>query len=258
MAKEKNIIHVHIPYPLLLKRFDYILDEGINPEVYIDGEYLDNAEPQVLKEIERRLTGRGRSLTVHGPYADINPGAVEEDKRLATVERYRQVFEVSRILRPKNIVLHAGYSDRAFKGDAELWLAQSMKTWPQFVKEAASINAVIAAENIFEKAPWTLKMLAKRIDSPNFRLCIDSGHLNVFSNVPMEEWFRELGPFIAEAHLHDNNGRNDDHMPLGKGSIDFPSFFRYLEVYASGPVYTIEPHGEEALKEGLEAIRRFL
>lgn len=257
MRRDKAV-QVHIPYPLLLERFGDILKMKINPEVYIDGEYLDNADPSVLKEIYEGLSGAGLMLTVHGPYVDINPGAADEDKRMRAVERYSQVFEAARVLKPKNIVLHAGYSERTFKGDAGLWLEQSLKTWPRFAKEAEDIGTTIAAENIFEKTPHTLKTLVRRINSPNFRLCIDSGHLNVFSKVPVEEWFKELGPFIAEVHLHDNNGRNDDHMPLGKGSIDFPSFFKYIDAYAEGPVYTIEPHGEDAIREGLSAVREFL
>ncbi|MEJ2306651.1 MAG: TIM barrel protein [candidate division WOR-3 bacterium] len=30
---------------------------------------------------------------------------------------------------------------------------------------------------------------------------------------------------LQYVHLHDNNGENDDHLPVGKGNIDFESFF---------------------------------
>jgi len=32
---------------------------------------------------------------------------------------------------------------------------------------------------------------------------------------------------IAGAHIHDNDGNEDKHLPPGKGNIDFPAFFSY-------------------------------
>lgn len=254
---ETKKVQVHIPYPLLLERLEDVLSLNINPEIYIDGEYLD-ADPGDLKEIRKRFTEQGLTITLHGPYAGLNPGSADEDKRIYTAERYRQAFRVASYLRPKTIVLHAGYSERTFKGDFDLWLSQGMKTWPEFVQEAARINTTIAAENIFEKKPDSLKRLVESINSANFRLCIDTGHLNIFSAVEMEEWFKELGPYIAEVHLHDNRGSVDDHLPLGEGSIDFKTLFGALKAYAKDPVYTIEPHGEDVLKRAIKAVKRFL
>jgi sugar phosphate isomerase/epimerase len=252
----KKRFHVHIPYPVLLERLDYIVAQGINPEVYIDGEVLDSAESGDLKEIKEACAVAGLELTLHGPYADLNPGSPDESVRLATIERYKRAFWVASYLRPKTIVLHAGYNERRFKGDAGLWLSQSRKTWPQFIKEAERRSTVIVVENIFEKEPSTLKTLVEAFNSPSFRVCIDSGHLNVFSSVGMEAWFSSIGPFIAEAHLHDNKGGGDEHLPLGEGAIDFGLFLRLLSQYAKDPVLTIEPHGEEMVKRGIIAFER--
>ncbi len=256
--KVEEKIQVHIPYPLLLERLGDILDMGINPEVYIDGRFLETADPGDLMEIREEFGKRSLRVTMHGPYIDINPGSADENQRLSTVERYKRVFEVVSWLRPRNVVLHAGYNERRYRGDAGLWLEQSLKTWPRFVKEAERLDAVIAAENIFEKTPDTLKMLVARINSPNFRVCIDSGHLRIFSKVDIEEWFKELGPFIAEVHLHDNFGKLDDHLPVGEGTIDFGSFFKFLKACPNEPVYTVEPHGENMIQRSVEAVRKFL
>lgn len=251
-------VQVHLPYPVLLDKFEEVLMEGINPEVYLDGDGLDGAEAKDLVRIREEFAARGLTVTMHGPYSGINPGSPSEETRKRTVERYKRVFEVASYLRPKNVVLHAGYHERKFHGDEELWIAQSLKTWPPFVKEAEGLGVVIAAENIFEKTPGTLKSLTERIDSPNFGVCIDSGHLNVFSTVDMEEWFSALGPRIAEVHIHDNSGASDDHLPAGEGEIDFPLFFTLLKKYALDPVYTIEPHGEEMMRRAMKSIKRFL
>lgn len=253
-------VQVHIPYPTLLERFEYILKEGINPEIYIDGESLEGFDREDLKEIREALENNGLSTTVHGPYLELNPGSADEETRLKTASRYARAFEAVEYLRPRNIVLHAGYSDRKFHGDQGLWLSQSLKTWPMFVKRAVELNCVIAVENIFDNDPGPLKSLVGSINSTNFGVCLDSGHLNVFSRVDIEEWFKELGPNLAEVHLHDNNGETDDHLPLGEGKIDFKRFLSLVARYAApgGPVYTIEPHGEEMTRKAIKAVKKYL
>lgn len=251
-------VQVHVPYPVLLERLGYFITSEINPEVYLDGMSLDSVDPRDLSEIRDEFGKKGLTVTLHGPYMDLNPGSASETSRARTEETYGKVFGAIEHLRPRCVVLHAGYHERKYHGDMGLWLTQSLKTWPRFVKEAERLGTVIAAENIFDRDPRALKALVDRLDSPNFGVCIDSGHLNIFSQVDWEDWFSSLGPHIAEVHIHDNNGQADEHLPVGEGSIDFKKFFSLLGAYSKDPVYTIEPHGEEMMLRGMRAIERFL
>lgn len=255
---EKPIIQVHIPYPVLLERLDDVLEKKINPEIYLDGDWIQGALPATLKRLSVAFEERGLRITLHGPYADINPGSFREEVRLKTIERYKSAFESAAILKAKNIVLHAGYSERAFKGDMGRWLEQSLKTWPEFASLAESQGITIAAENIFDKNPLALLSLVKAVGSPAFMVCIDAGHLNICADVPFEDWFQTLGGYIAEVHLHDNNGKNDDHMVPGTGSVDFPRIFSLIRQCPNEPVYTIEPHMAEDILPGIEAVQGFL
>lgn len=247
-----------MPYPILKERLADALALRLNPEVYMDGSDLDTFDPSFLKLVKEEFSSRGLRITQHGPYIGLSPGDPDKGKRAYTVERYRRAFEAASYLGPVNIVLHGGYSERKFKGGIEEWVELSLRSWPEFVKAASGLGVTIAAENIFEKEPSPLKALAGAVASPNFRLCIDSGHLNVFSNVDSEVWIKELGPLIAELHIHDNNGATDEHLPVGEGTVDFPRFFSLLKKYAADPVYTIEPHGEDVLIRALSAIKKFL
>ncbi|MBI5598108.1 MAG: sugar phosphate isomerase/epimerase [Deltaproteobacteria bacterium] len=254
----KKKVQVHVPYPMLTKRLEDVVEAGIDPEVYVDGATLDRIDRRELRDIREILTDRGLRITLHGPYMDLSPGAADEKVRLITMERYRQTLDVVAELRPACVVLHAGYDARRFDGDVDLWLGQSLKTWPEFIEKAARSGTVIAAENVFEEDPGPLKRLVESFNSPVFGVCLDPGHLNLFSKAPMEEWFRAVGPRIAEVHLHDNRGGWDEHLPIGDGGIDFPLFFTLLKKYSKDPVYTIEPHGEDALQRALEAARRYI
>ena len=65
-----------------------------------------------------------------------------------------------------------------------------------------------------------IKHLMQRINDDRIGVCLDIGHAN-YSNIPVREWFEELGEWIGYMHLSDNHGQYDDHLPLGKGTIDW-------------------------------------
>lgn len=251
-------VQVHVPYPRLVGSLDEILSEGINPEVYIDGVHLERVDSADLRLLRAGLDKYGATLTVHGPYLDMAPAGPDENKRLATVARLRKTFDIMEALGPTNVVFHSGYDGKAFGKDAGLWLENSLKTWPEFIERAGGLGITIGIENIFERTPDTLRSLMDRAYSPNFGVCIDAGHLNMFSTVPMEEWFAVLGGRLVEVHLHDNNGKGDEHLPVGEGSIDFPLFFALMREHARDPVLTIEQHGAEAVRRGLKAVAAYV
>jgi sugar phosphate isomerase/epimerase len=251
-------IQVHVPYEMLLERIDEALERAINPEVFLNSDILERADPSDLKMIKKEFGARDLRLTMHGPYMGLNPGGADELKRLKTVEVYLHTLDVASYLGPVSIVMHAGYDQALFGSDVEHWMNQSLKTWPVILKEAAKLDITIAAENIFEKNPETLKLLIEGVGSVHLRACLDSGHINLYSEVAPEVWLKELGPLIAELHLHDNNGKVDDHLPLGDGAIDFDSYFKAVKEYCTDPIYTIEPHGEDVLERALEGVRKYL
>jgi sugar phosphate isomerase/epimerase len=74
----------------------------------------------------------------------------------------------------------------------------------------------------------------------------------------MSEWFEAIGERVVELHIHDNNGRRDEHLPIGDGRIDFKEFFGLVARHSNDPIFTIEPHGEEALQRGLKALEPYL
>jgi sugar phosphate isomerase/epimerase len=155
------------------------------------------------------------------------------------------------------MVLHPGYDKWRYGDNQETWLGHAIDTFRMVAERAEEIGCTIAVENIFEEEPSTLRALLEALDSPVLRHCFDVGHWNMFKQVGMEEWFAELGSFIAETHIHDNFGEKDDHAPIGEGTIDFELFFRLMEQYAPDAAWTIEAHSREALERSLVNIEKY-
>jgi len=75
-------------------------------------------------------------------------------------------------------------------------------------------------------------------------VCFDTGHAQVDSDAgPLAEM---LASRVIYAHIHDNTGKEDEHLPPGRGVIDWPRVLRALrKARFTGP-FTYEPIGWDA------------
>ncbi len=251
-------LHAHAPFGRQSGQLEYCLANGINLELFFSGETLDALDVTAVDELAVTLKAAGLATTFHAPFMDLNPGALDAGIRAASRRRIQQVFQVAERLRPKVIVVHPGYDDLHYGETRSLWVKNSIEFWQEFVPCARELGTILAIENIYEKEPSTLKALLDGVADPCFRHCFDVGHWNMFTTVSLEEWFRELGSYIVESHIHDNHGQRDEHLPVGEGDIDFPRFFALLKKYAPSAVWTIEAHSRELLLRAREGIGQFI
>ncbi len=234
--------HIHIPYPQLAEHISFLRKHRLDMELYFGGAALDGLTAGAVRGLKETLD-YGPSLSIHAPFMDLSPGAVDSLVRNATTERFRQVFDIAGILRPRAIVFHSGYEKWKYGLHRELWLEKSLLTWGPFMETAAALGISIALENIFEEDPVNLRMLMERLGSRHFGICFDTGHFNLFSKTPLEDWMEALNPYIVELHLHDNDGTADQHLPMGEGSFDFGLFFGLLK--NRDCIHTLEAHTQE-------------
>jgi sugar phosphate isomerase/epimerase len=251
-------VHVHIPYGKLRDYLALIRKRKYDLEIYLPASVLGQLERVDLEVLLDNLDW-GPALTIHAPFMDLNPGAVDPMVRSATQMRFKQVLSVASVLKPRAVVFHAAYDRWRYAGKRELWLENSMETWPRVMEIASRIPDMrVAVENVFDEDPEALGMLIERISSPQFGFCFDTGHFNLFSTMTMKEWFERLGRHLVEVHLHDNGGAEDSHKALGSGTVDFARFFRLINEHRVRPVYTLEAHEPEDIEPSLEKIRTFL
>lgn len=254
----KSKIHAHVPYGQMREHLEYAIANHINPELFFSADALDNIIWEELSSLADAIHGAGLNTTIHAPFLDLNPGAVDPLIRAASSHRILQVMEAAKILHPRIIVVHPGYDDLHYGDNHLVWLKNSINFWQGFVEKARDLGTILALENIFEKEPSTIKALLDAIDDPCFRHCFDVGHWNLFTSVTLDEWFNELGSYIVESHIHDNHGKSDEHLPLGEGAIDFNQYFPLLNKVAPNAVWTIEAHNTQHLKRAMKNIQNYI
>ena len=81
----------------------------------------------------------------------------------------------------------------------------------------------------------------QKIDDPNLRICLDTGHVSVFPLHSVGDAVRKLKDKICVLHVHDNSGRSDEHLPPRAGIIDWDDFVRGLREIGYDGVFSLEP-----------------
>lgn len=247
--------HVHVPYHRIGEYLSFIKENRVNLEIYFSAGSLDSIRYSDVRELRDKLN-YDPSFTFHAPFMDLSPGAVDSKVMAVTAERFAQVFDMAEILAPRAIVFHSGYEKWKYALKIEPWLENSLVTWRPLLQRAVDTGVKIAIENIFEDEPSTLRLLMEKIGSEHFGLCFDAGHFNLFSKVSLEEWIRQLKPYIIELHLHDNNKTYDDHIAIGDGTFDFATLFSLLK--DREPICTIEGHTPEDVLKSIDRLNRYL
>jgi sugar phosphate isomerase/epimerase len=247
--------HVHVPYDSLKKYLRFLKKEKFDLEIYFGSRSFDNLTRNDMIKLKHSLD-YNPELSIHAPFMDLSPGAVDLKIREVTMKRFYSVLDYAEILMPRVIVFHSGYDKWKYDSRVDIWLEGSLKTWRPINKRAAEMGVRIGIENIFEDEPENLCLLAKEMDSENFGLCFDTGHFNLFSKLPLLQWIEMIKPYIVELHLHDNSRYADHHLAIGEGDFDFPALFSELE--GKDCVYTLEAHTIEDVQKSMERLKIFL
>ena len=180
-------VHVTVPYFGLDTYLPIIKKERLNLEIYFSSGRFDEIRKSDIVAL-RDMLDYNPKLTFHAPFMDLSPAAVDPKIREVTLQRYDSVLDFAEILKPKAVVFHSGYYRWKYENKIDKWLKGSIKTWRLLNKRAEEMGVNIAIENIFEDEPSNLRILAEEMDSENFGLCIDVGHINLFSRIPSARW----------------------------------------------------------------------
>ncbi len=247
------LVQVNIPFAFLLHGYlDRFLARGLNPEIGLDAWSLNHYPPRTFREIARTFQRRARQLTLHAPFQDLAPGALDDAVLAASRRRLRQAWRWLPIFQPLAIVCHLGYEARHYRHDLESWEVRAAATFKELAAIAAAHRVRVMLENVYETEPELFLEVLQRVKAPNLQVCFDVGHLLAFGGGDFECWLNALWPVIGHLHLHDNQGHEDDHQALGSGRVPLKYVLEFLAGKGRHPIITLEPHQEGSLTPSLQ------
>ena len=172
----------------------------------------------------------------HAPFAELCPCAIDPMVRDVTMRRFRQTAALSRAYGIRRIVVHSGFIPHVYY---PVWFVEQSARFFRALLDAEP-EVAICVENVLDDDPAPLMDLADAVDDPRLELCLDVGHANAVSKIPVRQWLKRLAPRLMHLHLHDNDGAADLHQIPGDGSLGFPGLMDEIEAAAPKATLTFE------------------
>jgi len=220
-------------------------------------------DPQVLagdwlglaRQYENALRGRAVSRTLHGAFVDLVLASPDPAIAATSQQRYRQSLEIAARLEASHVVFHTNYSPLShYPGYPDLWIERQLPAWQPLIDLARQDGITILLENTWDDAPDVLLTLVQQIASPQVKICLDIGHINIYSKLSIAHWLDVLGDHIAYLHLNNNNGLVDLHQSLRRGSIEYDQVFALLKSNGRAIPFMLELADQQDWSNDLERV----
>ncbi len=242
---------------------DYNMWVDVNHEVYT---YSDKELEDKVKALRSEIEDAGLLVfQVHGPWkyppADADAGVRDE-----SFKKIKTAIRATKLLGAEYMVVHPlmpyGIDNDP---DPEFTRDINLEYWKRAAEEGAKQGVIICLENVpYSKisvaTPEQVLGIVKAVNSPYFKVCLDTGHCSAIGGSPAEA-VRLLGrEYLAVLHVHDNNGRQDEHKMPYSGATDWKDFSEALsEIGYEGslsletkPMHKLMNLPTEALREHFE------
>lgn len=242
------------------------LNESVEMIEALDGafEYNDFFNPLVLEDvkIQKKIIETYKKVrtdfsndTMHGAFLDVTIHSQDPLIRRVSEKRMIQSMDIAKEMGLKGVVFHTG---RLYGFRDEIYLDNWKKTNVDFLSNLMNKypNINIYIENMFDEAADVLQEMAKELSCfDNFGVCFDYAHAKVYGE-NVEEWFDMLAPYIKHMHINDNDLKEDLHLALGDGKIDWNEYSELVCKYGVESSVLIEVNGIDRQKTSIDYIRK--
>ncbi len=232
------------------------LGTGIEICDFVDPEILENKFEPTLKEFKRAFYSFTPDITLHAPFYDLNPIAMEPGVKAFTLKRYEQIIHAAQELYVNAIVFHTSYNSQIKLGFYNnYFIERQSKFWQEYIKIFSDLDIQVFLENTYEPHPDILNEIIDNVNNSYLKICLDVGHVNVYSNLHISHWIEKCADRVGYMHFHNNCSRYDSHKSLIKGTINFVKISDYLRKYKLNPQISLEIFDEPSIIESINLLR---
>jgi sugar phosphate isomerase/epimerase len=226
-------------------------------EIVDDGFHtLNKRRVAVLKDI---ANSHGLEYTVHAPFADINIASLSKPMLRAMLKRLEQSIVHASALDSHVWVFHPGMKTGISSFYPNMDWLQNMETVKTLLQIARENDLKIAIENVPEPFPFLMKSVEDFARfyaglGENMGMVLDVGHANL--NRQIESLLETFSNRIVHMHLSDNDGKHDQHLGIGHGTIDWDRVLGSIKKMPYGEIIIVE--SVERVEESVARIEQLL
>ena len=224
-----------------------IADAGFTAvEIFASRGHFDYADKAKIRLIAQTLADRQLKLTsLHAPTSrdlslnreggtPLSITEVERVRRIEAMDELKRAIDVAEALPFSRMILHMGGSRETAdprKRDAAFSSLEHLSL------HAHHVGVTLCIENTTSEmgAPAYLASFLSETRLNALRFNFDIGHAHLVDGPEADRVsnsFELLRNHVVSAHIHDNHGEKDEHLPPYDGSIDWPAA---LKLFSSLP-----------------------
>jgi sugar phosphate isomerase/epimerase len=209
---------------------------------------------QHIVDYQKALEETGVASLCHGP-REGDPNNVDT---LETVylPKLLKTLSIMPQLNMRLLTIHLWVDPRFVSPDI---IAHKVEFLKRLLNRADASGIRVCIENLSENATHLSRIFEVL---PSLNLTLDLGHAQLLTAQNTSFGFMERFPErVQHIHLHDNLGgtsvKDDLHLPVGKGIIDFDGIFKKLSLIGYNRTMTLELRPEE-IRENLDTVTKRL
>lgn len=243
------------PFSSLRRRLQKVAVEHV--ELVDDGWHaLDQKRVIELREIGE---SKGLTYTLHAPFADINIAAPAQDMRNFVIKRLEESMKLARLLECRLMVFHPGMRT----GISSFYPGADWKINIESVRRLLELSRRHGVEVAIENCPEPFGFLLKNVEQfsqffnelgENLGLVLDVGHSNISGHT--HAFIEAFGEKIVHIHAHDNEGKHDQHLGVGYGTVDWSHFAEDIKKAGFKGIVMVESCSR--IEESVDALRKLL
>jgi len=219
-------------------KFDYL-------ELAMDPPYCDSKNLKKQKRgIQESLAQHDMELVCHLP-TFLSTADLTDRLRQASIDETLTSLEVAAEIEPLKVVLHPSYMMGLGAFLPELARAHAIESLEIIVEKAHSLGLCLCLENMFPRSQWLINpeefvdILAK-FPTVNLLLDIAHAHIEDAGGKKCLRFIELFGDRIGHLHVSDHFGKEDQHLPIGAGIIDFSRVVKSLKGIGYDDTITLE------------------
>jgi sugar phosphate isomerase/epimerase len=154
--------------------------------------------------------------------APFSSASTESAQREKAVREARVALGLARRVPYKFLVLHLGVPAAAPGAAAANNAQAATRSLEEIAAAASEVGVQVAVEvipNPLSSAEALVGLIEERLDGVDVGICLDYGHAHLMGD--LGEAIECVGGHLRTTHVHDNGGREDDHLVPFAGSINW-------------------------------------
>jgi sugar phosphate isomerase/epimerase len=219
-------------------------------EVFATRSHFDYHEPAAIAQLAEWLKETGLELHgVHAPitnrllpgdrWGDVISNAVGDSaQRQAAVKEADAALNIARQIPAEVFVVHLG-TPTAKGGENNRTAA--LRSVEEICRLAEPIGIRVALEvipNPLSDGGSLVDLLEKDLEAPRTGICLDFGHAFLMGDVA--DTIETVAEHLITTHVHDNNGKKDDHLVPFEGRINWDIALMTMQKVGYDGTYLME------------------